>query len=69
MTEETTKKRGRPPKAQAEPATVPLLLKYPTWDMDGERHEAGETVPFPVDVAKTLISAGKAERNDPFPGD
>lgn len=64
MTEDT-KKRGRPPKA----ATVPVLLKFATWDMDGQRHEKGETVDFPVDVAKRLIADGKAERNDPFPGE
>jgi hypothetical protein len=65
MTEEAPKKRGRP----AAPKSVPVLLRKATWDMDGQRHEAGETVDLPVDVAKRLIALGKAQRNDPFPGE
>ena len=49
--------------------TVSVLLLAATWDDEGERHEAGETVSFAVDAAKRLIEAGKARRNDPFPGD
>lgn len=64
MSDEETKKRGRPAKS----ASVPILLTHDAWIGD-ERHYAGDTVEFPVDQAKKLIAEGKATRNDPFPGE
>ena len=51
------------------PAMVPLLLHKDAWNADGERCRAGGVYDWPVDAAKVLIAARKAERADPMPGE
>lgn len=46
---------------------VPVLLKRDAWPVADERHNAGETIEVPVDMAKAWIAAGVAERADPMP--
>lgn len=48
---------------------VPVRLVYDVWFRDDERTPAGTIVPVSLDEAKALISAGKAERADPLPGE
>ena len=47
----------------------PVLLYRDFWDENGKRYSKGDTVELDVDVAKKLISEGKAERADPLPGE
>jgi len=53
--------------AQDKPAPVKLTRDY--WDEDGNRHPKHATLNVSVATAKSLIAAGKAERNDPLPGE
>ena len=46
-----------------------ILIHYAVWDDEGQRHNPGETIEVSVEAAKRLIAEGKAERNDPFPGE
>jgi len=48
---------------------VPLRLLRDFWDDVGLRHRRGDAVKVDVETAKRLISAGKAERDDPLPGE
>ena len=45
---------------------VPVLLKRAAWPLENERHEIGEVIEVPVDMAKRWISLGVAERADPL---
>lgn len=57
------------PVAEAEsPKTAAVRIKYDTWIGD-ERIVAPAVVELPMDRAKALLAAGKAERADPMPGD
>jgi hypothetical protein len=49
--------------------TTPVLLKYAYWLIADERIDAGTIIDLPLDKAKALIAAGKAERADSFPGE
>ena len=49
--------------------TAPVLLKYDFWETENIRHKAGLVVNIPLELAKELIKAGKADRADPMPGD
>lgn len=49
--------------------SVPVKLLYDVWLKDDDRTPAGATLDLPVQQAKTLIAAGKAERADPLPGE
>ena len=57
------------PAATAETGGVPIRLLYDMWGEDDQRVPAGTELMAPVDIAKNLIAAGKAERNDPLPGE
>jgi len=46
---------------------TPVLLLRDAWPVEDERHNAGETIDVPIEVAKKWIAAGVAERADPFP--
>lgn len=54
---------------EAKLKTIPLRLLYDTWASEGQRIPAGTVLDLPLKAAKLLISEGKAERNDPLPGD
>jgi len=56
------------PKAGSEKKT-PIKLLYDTWFEEDIRTRAGKVVEVSISEAKRLISAGKAERADPIPGD
>lgn len=56
-----------PVKAEA-PKTATVRIKYDTWVGD-DRISAPAIIELPMDRAKALIAAGKAERADPMPGD
>jgi hypothetical protein len=45
---------------------VPVLLKRAAWPQENERHEIGEVIEVPVEMAKRWISLGVAERADPL---
>lgn len=45
---------------------VPVLLKRAAWPIENERHEIGEVINVPVEMAKRWISLGVAERADPL---
>lgn len=45
---------------------VPVLLKRAAWPQENERHEIGEVIQVPVEMAKRWISLGVAERADPL---
>jgi hypothetical protein len=45
---------------------VPVLLKRAAWPLENERHEIGEVVLVPVEMAKRWIALGVAERADPL---
>lgn len=49
--------------------TAAVRILYDTWDENGDRQPKGAIMDMPLDVAKTMIKAGKAERADPLPGD
>lgn len=49
-------------------AVAPVKLLYAYWPEVGERIEAGTVIDLPVEEAKAMIAAGKAERADPMPG-
>lgn len=55
--------------SDGKPKTVPILLRKDVWGDDDARHAAGSVVDWPVDAARRLIAAGKAERADPMPGE
>lgn len=55
--------------AEAKEKTTPVRLLYDMWTADENRIKAGTVLDLPVSTAKQLISAGKAERADPLPGD
>ncbi|WP_176536503.1 MULTISPECIES: hypothetical protein [Sinorhizobium] len=55
--------------ADTKTTTVPVKLLYDTWAIDEERIPAGTVLDLPVKAAKILIAQGKAERNDPLPGE
>lgn len=48
---------------------LPVRLLYDTWASEGQRIPAGTVLDVPLEGAKILIAEGKAERNDPLPGD
>ena len=54
-------------KTEQRPTPVELLKDY--WGEDGKRHKKGATIYLATKTAKTLIQSGKAERNDPLPGE
>ncbi len=45
-----------------------VRILYDTW-IDDVRVAAPKVVELPMDRAKELLAAGKAERADPLPGD
>lgn len=53
----------------AKVATVPVKLFYAYWAEEDVRLEAGQIIDVPIEQAKALIAAGKAERADKFPGE
>ncbi|ANL02696.1 hypothetical protein EVC10_006 [Rhizobium phage RHph_Y25] len=55
--------------AEAKEKTTPIRLLYDMWAADENRIKAGTVLDLPVSTAKQIISAGKAERADPLPGD
>jgi len=56
------------PKGKPVPAT-PVRLLYDRWDETETRIPAGTVISVSIPDAKKLISAGKAERADPLPGE
>lgn len=53
------------------PAGTPVRLLYAYWPEAGKhnRVEAGTIIRLPLEQAKEMIKAGKAERADPLPGE
>ena len=50
-------------------ATTPVKMFYAFWPQEDVRVEAGQIIDLPIEQAKALIAAGKAERADKFPGE
>ena len=50
------------------PKMATVRIKYDTW-INEERIVAPAVIDLPMDYAKALLAAGKAERADPMPGD
>ncbi|WP_455918764.1 hypothetical protein [Ensifer canadensis] len=55
--------------SQTPAKTTPVRLTHDVWFKDDERTPAGAVVSVSLEEAKALIAAGKAERNDPLPGE
>lgn len=55
--------------ANEKPRLAPVKMLYAYWPAEDERVEAGQIVELPLEQAKALIAAGKAERADPMPGE
>lgn len=49
--------------------TAPVKILYAYWPEEDVRVEAGEIIDMPLEQAKAMIAAGKAERADPMPGE
>lgn len=60
---------NKPASAKPTPELAPIKLLYDTWNENEERIPAGTVVKVPTEIARQLISAGKAERADPLPGE
>lgn len=45
---------------------IPVLLKRAAWPIENERHEIGEVIEVPIEMAKRWITLGVAERADPL---
>ena len=48
---------------------TPVLLLRDAWPVADERHNAGEIINVPIDIAKKWFEAGVAVRADPLPGE
>lgn len=46
---------------------TPVLLLRDAWPVADERHNAGEIINVPIDIAKKWFEAGVAVRADPLP--
>ena len=55
--------------ANDKPRLAPVKMLYAYWSAEDERVNAGEIIELPLEQAKALIAAGKAERADPMPGE
>jgi hypothetical protein len=55
--------------ANDKPRLAPVKMLYAYWPAEDERVNAGEIIELPLEQAKALIAAGKAERADPMPGE
>ncbi len=55
--------------ANDKPRLAPVKMLYAYWPQEDQRVEAGEIIELPLELAKALIAAGKAERADPMPGE
>ena len=55
--------------AAKEKKLIPVKLKRDVWDDEGQRLPKGGEIDLPLEFAKQLIAEGKAERNDPLPGE
>ncbi len=66
---ENAAKTGDAGKAGEDRKLVPVKLLRDVWNEEGARLPKGGEIDLPLDFAKQLIAEGKAERNDPLPGD
>ena len=48
---------------------TPVKILYDYWPQEDVRVSKGQIIDLPLDEAKSLIAAGKAERADKFPGE
>ncbi len=48
---------------------TPVRLRKNAFSLPGVKHQKGETVEVPIDVAKRWVAGGIAERADPFPSE
>lgn len=53
----------------AKAKVVPVKLIYDVWLEEDQRTPSGTVLDLPLDQARGLIDAGKAERADPLPGE